>query len=89
MAVIEYWIQIENHPWDLCPNPKNIDRMTGKPPNPLDPTNYLSEHLPAGKVNASPIRQQHGKDVFVDPPKKALYLQLFHSLGHNMEIRLS
>ena len=32
MAVIEFWIQLENHPWDLCPNPKNIDRMTGKPP---------------------------------------------------------
>ena len=30
--VIEYWIQLENHPWDLCPNPKNIDRMTGRAP---------------------------------------------------------
>lgn len=27
MATIEYWIQIENHPWDVCPN--NIDRITG------------------------------------------------------------
>ena len=24
----EYWIQLENRPWDLCPN--NIDRMTGQ-----------------------------------------------------------
>ncbi len=24
----EYWIQIENRPWDVCPN--NIDRMTGQ-----------------------------------------------------------
>ena len=25
---IEYWIQIENRPWDLCP--RNIDRMWGQ-----------------------------------------------------------
>jgi plastocyanin len=25
--VLEFWIQIENHPWDVCPN--NIDRMMG------------------------------------------------------------
>ena len=31
MALIEYWIQLENHPWDLCPNPLNIDRITGQP----------------------------------------------------------
>jgi len=28
MANIEYWIQLENRPWDVCPN--NIDRMTGQ-----------------------------------------------------------
>jgi FtsP/CotA-like multicopper oxidase with cupredoxin domain/plastocyanin len=28
MATIEYWIQIENHAWDLSPN--NIDRMHGQ-----------------------------------------------------------
>lgn len=27
MATIEFWIQIENHPWDVSPN--NIDRITG------------------------------------------------------------
>ena len=27
MANIEYWIQLENHPWDACPN--NVDRMSG------------------------------------------------------------
>lgn len=26
---MEFWIQIENHPWDVCPN--NIDRMMGMP----------------------------------------------------------
>lgn len=28
MATIEYWIQIENHAWDVAPN--NIDRITGE-----------------------------------------------------------
>jgi len=28
MATIQYWIQLENHPWDACPN--NIDRMSGQ-----------------------------------------------------------
>ena len=28
MATIEYWIQIENRPWDMSPH--NIDRMTGR-----------------------------------------------------------
>lgn len=28
MATIEYWIQLENRPWDACPN--NIDRMHGQ-----------------------------------------------------------
>lgn len=27
MVTIEYWIQLENHPWDVSPN--NIDRMSG------------------------------------------------------------
>jgi hypothetical protein len=27
MANIEYWIQLENRPWDASPN--NLDRMTG------------------------------------------------------------
>src|SRR6266571_5964211 len=26
---MEFWIQVENHPWDVCPN--NIDRMMGMP----------------------------------------------------------
>jgi hypothetical protein len=28
MATIEYWIQIENRAWDVCPH--NKDRMTGQ-----------------------------------------------------------
>lgn len=28
MAAVEYWIQLENRPWDACPN--NIDRISGQ-----------------------------------------------------------
>jgi hypothetical protein len=28
MPDIHFWIQIENHAWDVCPN--NIDRMSGQ-----------------------------------------------------------
>jgi FtsP/CotA-like multicopper oxidase with cupredoxin domain/plastocyanin len=28
MATLEYWLQLENRPWDACPH--NIDRMTGQ-----------------------------------------------------------
>jgi len=28
MATVEFWIQIENHAWDVAPN--NVDRMTGQ-----------------------------------------------------------
>jgi plastocyanin/FtsP/CotA-like multicopper oxidase with cupredoxin domain len=31
----EMWIQVENHPWDLCPN--NIDRMMGMQLSPSGP----------------------------------------------------
>ncbi len=32
----EFWIQLENHAWDTCPN--NIDRMTGLPIHQRDGT---------------------------------------------------
>jgi hypothetical protein len=28
MATLEFWIQIENNPWDVAPH--NIDRLTGR-----------------------------------------------------------
>jgi FtsP/CotA-like multicopper oxidase with cupredoxin domain/plastocyanin len=28
MATVEYWIQLENRPWDACPH--NVDRMSGQ-----------------------------------------------------------
>ena len=62
-------------------NPQDTQDVDIRDPN--DPTKYLPEHLPAGTVNGSPILLQDVVAVFVDPPKKALYLQLYHSLGHN------
>jgi hypothetical protein len=28
MATVEFWIQIENNPWDVAP--RNVDRLTGQ-----------------------------------------------------------
>lgn len=39
MAVREYWIQLENHPWDTVP--WNIDRQTGRVINPHPVTRRL------------------------------------------------
>ena len=42
-TTIEYWIQLENRPWDTCPN--NIDRVSGQPISVKpgdDPTNSVS-----------------------------------------------
>jgi len=59
MVTVEYWIQLENRPWDQCPNksqPGGIDRITGQTikdvetvgatPGP-DPVN-LTLHSPTG-----------------------------------------
>ena len=56
MATIQYWIQLENRPWDACPNSNNdtnhplsdrvsVDRISGRPisVNPgEDPTNSIT-----------------------------------------------
>ena len=57
--------------------------------DPSDPTKYLPQHLPSGILNASPIHQQNGQDVFVGPPTKALYLQLYHELGHGLGMTIN
>jgi FtsP/CotA-like multicopper oxidase with cupredoxin domain/plastocyanin len=40
MATVEYWIQIENRPWDACPNGR--DRMDGKAVAPAPVTKVLT-----------------------------------------------
>src|SRR5262249_59281329 len=51
MAVIEYWIQLESTPWDLCPG--NVDRMKGKPVA-AGPVNVTMKSPVTG---AAPVRQ--------------------------------
>jgi len=62
-------------------NPKDTQDVDIRDPE--DPAKYIPELLPGGSVNSSPVRQVAGSPVFVAPPAKALYLQLYHFLGHN------
>ena len=78
----EYWIQIENRPWDLCPN--NIDRMTGqnlKDMEGKDPATVTLTSPGTGAVrnNVTMFRPLRNSDGSVDdalilrryqPPKK-------------------
>ena len=50
--------------------------------DPADPTKYDPALVPGGTVNGLPIQKTPQGDVFVNPPKRALYLQLYHSMGH-------
>ncbi|MBI3880147.1 MAG: multicopper oxidase domain-containing protein [Verrucomicrobia bacterium] len=63
MAQIEYWIQIENHPWDACPN--GIDRMTGTP---LGPT--VTKNLKSPATNA--VQVDRPVEMFRPLPADAL-----------------
>ncbi len=53
MATIEYWIQIENHPWDVCPN--NIDRMTGMTVKEVEDSETPPGHDPVDVLMQSPV----------------------------------
>jgi FtsP/CotA-like multicopper oxidase with cupredoxin domain/plastocyanin len=72
MAVIRYWIQLENHPWDVCPN--NIDRMTGldlKHREGNDPATVKLTSPGTGVVRSGvtmfrPLRAQQGGQTVVD-----------------------
>jgi FtsP/CotA-like multicopper oxidase with cupredoxin domain/plastocyanin len=55
VPTIEYWIQIENHPWDACPN--NIDRMTGQRIN--------AASLPAAGGTSSPMAKPLDQDALI------------------------
>jgi FtsP/CotA-like multicopper oxidase with cupredoxin domain len=48
MATIEFWIQLENHAWDVAPN--NIDRMTGE-----DMQQIPGGAAPVSKTLISPV----------------------------------
>jgi hypothetical protein len=49
MAIINYWIQLENRPWDCSPH--NIDRITGldmKETTKMDPVDVSLKVLSTG-----------------------------------------
>ncbi len=68
MATIEFWIQLENHVWDICPSGK--DRMTGltveqvssqgKPPVTLSLKSPVTGHTRKQKM-FTPVRDSDGE----------------------------
>ena len=83
MATIEYWIQIENRPWDMSPH--NIDRMsgqnmqqiTGKSPATVTLNSVVPGTPPRNVTMFNPIRDDAGAvtDALIlrrySPPQKA------------------
>ena len=67
MATIEYWIRVENRPWDMSPH--NIDRMTGqtmqqvngKAPEVVTLTSVVPGTAPRPVTMFNPIRDDDGK----------------------------
>jgi plastocyanin/FtsP/CotA-like multicopper oxidase with cupredoxin domain len=66
MATIEYWIQLENHPWDTSPH--NIDRITGldmKETTGKDPVDVTLKSPGTGITKTrkmyNPLRDSEGK----------------------------
>lgn len=66
MATIEYWIQLENHPWDASPN--NVDRVTGQDMKQVtgkDPVTVSLKSPGTGVVRSqkmyNPLRDLEGK----------------------------
>lgn len=60
MATIEYWIQLENRPWDTSPH--NIDRITGqtiKEVNGFDPVDVTISSAPGVAVPLSKTRKMY------------------------------
>ena len=67
MATIEFWIQLENHRWDICPTGK--DRMTGlkveelvggKPPVTVSLHSPVTGHTRSGVTMFQPVRDSDG-----------------------------
>lgn len=69
MAIIEYWIQLENHPWDVCPN--GIDRITGETFTSVGMWNGRNMFKPLGSTADKPL----GEDALIlrryKPPEQA------------------
>jgi FtsP/CotA-like multicopper oxidase with cupredoxin domain len=59
VATIEFWIQLENHPWDACPN--GIDRITGETFTSVGTWNGRDMFKPLGSTTAKPL----GEDALI------------------------
>ena len=84
MATIEYWIQLENRPWDASPN--NIDRMTGhniKEATGKDPVDVTLKSPATGVTTTrkmhNPLREADGtvKDALILRQSRETDLLLF------------
>ena len=51
----EYWIQIENRPWDICPH--NIDRMTGQTIQQVDQNHPAPVSVTLTSINGGASRK--------------------------------
>src|SRR4051794_32581259 len=54
MATIDIWLQIENHPWDVCPS-MPLDRMTSAGTLPTLPLVQVTLHSPVTGVSRTQI----------------------------------
>jgi plastocyanin/FtsP/CotA-like multicopper oxidase with cupredoxin domain len=83
LATIEYWIRIENRPWDMSPhnidrmNGQNMQQITGKPPATVTLNSVVPGTPPRNVTMFNPIRNDNGNvtDALILrrylPPQKA------------------
>ena len=65
MATIEIWIQLENHPWDICPN-WPLDRTEGEGAMPVGPLKQVFLRSPvSGKNRLAIVHRPLQKDALL------------------------
>jgi hypothetical protein len=65
MATIEIWIQLENHPWDVCPN-WPVDRSEAEGAVPVGPLKQVFMRSPvSGKSRLAIVRTPLAKDALL------------------------
>jgi len=76
MATIEYWIQLENHAWDVCPN--NIDRISGQTVQQLTQQMTGTAKPPVVKTLNSPVTgNAHTQTMYLPLSNDALILRRY------------
>src|SRR5947208_2297023 len=65
MATIDIWIQLENHPWDVCPN-WPVDRSEAEGAMPVGPLKQVFMRSPvSGKSRLATVRRPMAKDALL------------------------